>query len=121
MEKRRVTILIDGRPCSFYSDDSDEYIAALEQRTNAFMKQTAGFSGPSSYTNAVLTVLFLTDKLLRAEQETQKETEQKTEAKAEPKTEKKAEPKEGRKNLGKAAGRENGQVSVWDLMEDRGK
>ena len=121
MEKRRVTILIDGRPCSFYSDDSDEYIAALEQRTNAFMKQTAGFSGPSSYTNAVLTVLFLTDKLLRAEQETQKETEQKTEAKTEPKTElkteKKAEPKEGRKNTAKAAGRENGQVSVWDLME----
>ena len=33
------------------------------------------------------------------------------------KTEKKAEPKEGRKNTAKAAGRENGQVSVWDLME----
>ena len=104
MEKRKVTISIGGRPCSFYSDDSDEYIVALEQRVNTVMQETAKFSGSSSYTNAMLTVLSLTDQLMRMEQAEKPE-------KPAQKGKKKADPK--------AAGKDDGQVSVWDLLDDR--
>ena len=95
MEKRRVTISIGGQPCSFYSDDSDEYISALERKTNAVMRQAARYSGSSSCSNAVIAVLLLTDKLLRTE------------------------PKAPRKPVPKAAEEDKGQMSVWDLLEDR--
>lgn len=108
MEKRKVTISIGGRACSFYSDDSDEYISLLEERANAVMKQTARFSGSSSYANAVLSVLFLTDQLLRTEQ-TEKPQAEKPPA---------VEHKGSKKNTGKAPGKDNGQVSVWDLLDD---
>lgn len=99
MEKRKVTISICGKPCSFYSDDPEEYISALEQRVNAAMKQTAGFSGSSAYTNALLTVVFLTDQLLRTEQRGTG----------------------SRKNVPKTEGREKdkGQVTMWDLLDDQ--
>ena len=105
MEKRKVTISIGGQPCSFYSDDPDEYIAALEKKANAVMRQTAGFSGSSIRMNALLSVVFLTDELLRAEQEeAAAETEQKVRKKSPPKAVKTAE-------------NEKTQVSVWDLLE----
>ncbi len=104
MEKRKVTISIGGQPCSFYSDDPDEYIAALEKKANAVMRQTAGFSGSSIRMNALLSVVFLTDELLRAEQEEAAETEQKVRKKSAPKAVKTAE-------------NEKTQVSVWDLLE----
>ena len=100
MEKRRVTVSVGGLPCSFYSDDPDEYISILEQRTNEALRQTAGFSGSSGYRNAVLTVLSLTDQIMRTEQKG------------------KTEPKGNRKSTPKTAGKEDrGQVSVWDLLD----
>ena len=89
MEKRRVTILVDGQPYSFYSDDSEEYLT-------------------SYYTNAVLSVLVLTDELLRMEQ---KNRETASEQKA-------AEARQmpGRKAPGKGAAEDRGQISVWDLL-----
>ncbi len=68
MQKRRVTISIGGVPCVFYSDDSAEYLGTLAQRANAAMRETAEFSGQSAYRNAVLSVLSVTDELLRTEQ-----------------------------------------------------
>ena len=108
MEKRKATILISGQPCSIYSDDPEEYLSALEQRANAVMRQTAVFSGQSAHMNAVLSVLFLTDALLRAEQKMKELTalkeadETKTHA--------------PRKNAVKGKEEENGQVSVWELL-----
>ena len=107
MEKRKVTVSIGGQSCSFYSDDSDEYISELEKRANEAMRQTAEFSRSSPYTNAVLSVLFLTDQLMRAEQPGKLEKTQRAEQKA------------GRKNNQKAVAKDDGQVSVWDLLEDR--
>ena len=108
MEKRKVTVSIGGKPCTFYSDDSDEYIAALEKRANEVMKQTK-FAGSSTCTNAILSVLCLTDQLLRTER-----------AEKPGKTEKpqRAEQKAGKKNNPKVAAEDKGQVSVWDLMDD---
>ena len=105
MEKRRVTVSIGGQYYSFYSDDSDEYISLLEQRVNAAMKQTAGFSGE----NAVLAVIYLTDQLLRTEAMSRDSDKQPA-----------AEP--GRKNAAKAAAKaaknDAGQISVWELLGD---
>ncbi len=115
MEKRRVTITVGGQPYSFVSDDSDEYIRTLEQRTNAALKQTAGFA-PSVYAGAILSVISQTDRLLREEKSAQT---RKTE---EPEKPQKAEPaeKQPRKEPGKkkASTQEKGQVSVWDLLEE---
>ena len=109
MEKRKVTVSIGGKPCTFYSDDSEEYISALEKRANEVMKQTAKFAGSSTCTNAILSVLCLTDQLLRTER-----------AEKLGKTERpqRAEQKVGKKNNPKAAAEDKGQVSVWDLMDD---
>ena len=105
MEKRKVTISVGRQTCSFYSDDSEEYISLLEQRGNEAMKQTAGFSGA----NAVLAVIYLADKLLRTEAAVQ-------EAEKPPKAE------QGRKNAAKAAVKavknDAGQISVWELLEE---
>ena len=73
------------------------------------MKQTARFAGQSAYTNAVLSVLFLTDALLRTEQ---KMKEMFTEKQG---TEQKVQP--SRKNPMKGKDQETGQVSVWDLLD----
>ena len=115
MEKRKVTVTIGGKPCSFFSDDSDEYISALENRANAVMKETARFSGSSVCTNAVLSVLFLTDKLLRIEQADKQEKADKPEqAEKPPRTEQKI----SKKNNTKTTSEDKGQVSVWDLLND---
>ena len=107
MEKRKVTVTIGGQRCSFYSDDSDAYIAALERRANEVMKQTARYSGLSPYTNAILSVVFLTDELMRA-------NEEKTETPKEP-----AEVKPSRKAPVKtSSAQDRRQVSVWELMDD---
>ena len=100
--------MVDGQICSFYSDDSDAYIAALEKRANEVMKQTAKYSGASSHTNAVLSVIFLTDSLMREENE-------KTENAAGP-----AESRKNRKNTASSTAEDKGQVSVWELL-DAGK
>ena len=109
MEKRRVTISIGGQPCSFYSDDSDEYISELEQRVNAAIRLTAG--------NTVRSVILLTDQLMRMEQaaapeavDRQKQTEKQEQTEAPVKRE------PVRK---KAAKTDEGQVSVWDLLGDQ--
>lgn len=115
LEKRKVIVLIGGQPCSFYSDDPDEYISALAQRANAAMRQTAKFSGTSPYTNAVLSVLFLADQLLRREQ-AEAEGRDRPEQAEKPT---RAEQKGGRKPHSKAAAEDAGQVSVWDLLDGR--
>ena len=107
MEKRKVTVSIGGQPCSFYSDDSEEYISALENRVNAAMKQTARFSGASGRTNAILAELLLADQLLRTEQLLRAEQLLRTEQKG------------SRKPAPKAEEKNSGQVSVWDLIGDR--
>ena len=125
MEKRKVTISIGGQLCSFYSDDSDEYISALEQKANAVMKQTAGFSGSSLYRNAVLSVLFLTDELLRAEQGRPQQPEPDKLGSDRPEREDRlpAAEQKIRKNITKSAKKEEerdkAQVSVWDLLNDQ--
>ena len=108
MEKRKVTISIDGKPCSLYSDDPEEYLSILEQRANAVMRETAGFSG-SAYSNAVLSVITLTDELLRSEQKIQNLTAER----------KKDEFRSNspRKNSVKDGEKERGQISVWDILE----
>lgn len=106
MEKRRVTVTIGGQRCSFLSDDSDTYIAALEKKANEVMRQTAPFSGFSPLTNAVLSVVFLTDELMR-------ENKGKTE-----KPEDRDEPRQARKGIVRVSQQEKGQVSIWELMED---
>ncbi|MBO7662926.1 MAG: hypothetical protein J6U01_06105 [Clostridia bacterium] len=106
MEKRKVTVLIGGQLCSFYSDDSDEYLLALEQRANAVMRQTAMFSGSSAYTNAILSVLSQTDALMRLEQ--RKAAAEKPASPAPRKAPAKEESPENRK-----------QISVWDLLSEK--
>ncbi len=103
MEKRKVTVRIGGQRCSFLSDDPDEYISVLEQRADEVMKQTAEFSGLSVRTNALLSVLFQTDRLLRLEQAVQAEKGPVSRAAV-------------RKQNPKSAGKE--QISVWDLLEE---
>ena len=120
MEKRLVTITIGGQCCSFYSDDSDEYISALEQRANEIMRQTARFSLRA---NALLSVISLTDSLMREEKKTEEKKSEETEGavKAEPKPEPKTEPKAGnkrnRKNAASTPEENQDQISVWDLLE----
>jgi len=106
LEKRKVTLQIGGQLCSLYTDDTDEYIAALEKKANAVMRQTAPFSGTSAYTNAVLSVLSLADSLLRKER------------KGSPGRQ--AQPQSGKKPA-KPAPEEKDQVSVWDLLEEGNK
>ena len=112
MEKRKVTVTIGGQRCSFFTDDSDAYISALEQKADEVMRQTAQFSGRSALNNAVLSVVFLTDELMRKNSEKTEKTE-KTEI-----TEAGAVPGPARKAAVKPARQEKGQVSVWDLLED---
>ena len=104
MEKRKVTILVGGEYCSFYSDDPEEYLSALEQRANQVMRQTAKYSGASAQTNAVLSVIYQTDALMRLEKE-------KTRAAEEP-----AEIRKPRKNAAQTSAEDQGQVSVWELL-----
>lgn len=106
LEKRKVTIYIGAQPCSFYSDDSEEYLRALEQKANAVMRETARFSGADQGMNAFLSVLFLTDELLRAEQK-------------QPAPAAKAKEPAGRaaKNTPRPEEKERGQISVWDILE----
>lgn len=111
MEKRLVTVMIGGQRCSFYSDDSDEYISALEQRANEVMRQTARFSLRA---NAVLSVISLTDALMREEKKTE-ETEEGM--KANTGTEPKAENKRSRKGTANASAENKNQISVWELLE----
>lgn len=103
MEKRRVTISIGGQPCSFYSDDPDAYISALEKRANAAMRQAAG--------NPVHAVVYLADRTLRTGQEEKPPKEEPAEKL--PKAQRPEKP--GKKD----AAVEKGQVSVWDLIDGR--
>ena len=111
MEKRRVTIWIGGQPCSFLSDDPDAYLSALEKRANAAMKQAAG--------NPLHAVVSLADQQLRTEQAEKPLKAEKAE-KAE-KPEKTEKPKKAEKpDPGKKSAMvEKGQVSVWDLINEK--
>ena len=102
MEKREVTVSVGGQRCSIYSDDPDEYIAALEEKANRVVERFSGMNAKA--------ILFLTDALMRAEK-----TETPAEEPAERKPEEKAEPKRARKNAPKDLP-ENNQVSMWDLV-----
>ncbi len=105
MEKRKVTIAIDGRPYSFYSDDSYEYIAALEQRANAAVKKTAG--------NTVHTVIFLTDQLMRTEALSQTSPLQSITEQDQPRN-----PEQQRRKSAKPVEKDDGQLSVWELLDE---
>ena len=102
MEKRKVTVTIGGQRCSFYSDDPDEYIAALAEKANTVVEQFSGMNAKA--------ILFLADALMRAEK-AEKPAEEagglKAEAKAEPK----------RAGKGTKVPADKNQVSVWDLMK----
>ena len=110
LEKRSVTISIGGKLYRFLSDDSEEYILALERRVNEAMKQTAPFSGMSSHTNAVLTALLLADELLRTERNAAAASMPRP-----PEVRNRQPAAVSRKNTVKAAGQDNGQISIWDL------
>ena len=105
VKKRKVTVTVDGQSCSFYSDDPDVYISALEQRANEVIRQTERFSGASSRTNAVLSVIYLTDALMRSEKEN--------------KTKSGNENRRPGKNNPQPPAEDQGQVSVWELLDDR--
>ena len=110
LEKRRVTVTIGGQPCSFYSNDPDEYVEELAARANDTLKQVQG--------SPARAVLLLTDMLMRAEKEKTQKTESDTaEIRADVKTETKTawKPEQTRKNTSRSAV-DNGQVSVWDLL-----
>ena len=112
VEKRKVTLSIGGQPCGFYSDDSEAYLTALEHRANAVMKRTARYAGPSAYTNAVLSVLTLTDEL--------REMRELSDAReADPALAGRNPRKPAEKNPPKAPGKDPGQVSVWDILDGR--
>ena len=102
MEKRKVIISVGGQKCTIYSDDPDEYIAALAEKANRVVEQFSGMNAKA--------ILFLTDALMRAEK-----TETLTEEPAEQKPEAKDEAKRVRKNAPKALPESN-QVSMWDLV-----
>ena len=110
MALRKVTITVGGRPCTFLSDDPEEYVSALEQKANAVMRKTGSFSG-SSYSNAILSVVSLTDELLQTEKKIQELSE---EANPEP-----AEKKQAgvRKKSPPKLRESDGQVSVWDVLK----
>ena len=97
-----MTVRIGGQPCSFISDDPEEYISVLEQRANEVMRQTAAFSGWSVQTNALLSLLFQTDRLLRMEQSQNPEKKQNPRAAV-----KEQNPKSPDRD----------QISVWELLE----
>ena len=122
MEKRKVTVMIAGHRCSFYSDDSEAYLSALEQRANHVMRQTARYSGLSFSTNALLSVISLTDALMRAEQgkaEAAKvRAETGIEAKKESGPDTKPESKPARKKAEKPSMENKSQISVWELLDE---
>ena len=103
MEKRKVSIVINGQPCSFYSDDTDEYIKALENKANEAIKQTAG--------NTVYAMIALTDQLMRMEQA--KQAEPVTAVRPSKEDDKPEKPKKARKNMEKT---DDSQMSMWDLI-----
>ncbi len=109
MEKRKVTVLVGGQFCSFYSDDSDEYISSLEKRANEVISRTARLSGMSSHTSAVLSVIYLTDALMREDQKKTNNSDKRTEI------------LKIRKNTAQVSAEDQGQVSVWDLLDTRKK
>ena len=123
MEKRKVSVLVGGQPCSFYTDDTEEYISALAERANAVMHETAQFSGASAWNNALLSVLSLTDTLLRTEQKLQAAQDIPADAvdrsagkgAAGRETPEKKPAAPGKKAVKSASG-DYGQVSVWDLL-----
>ena len=102
MEKRKVIVSVGGQQCSIYTDDPDEYIAALAERANGVVERFSGMNARA--------ILFLTDALMRAEK-----AETPPEKPAERKAEAKAEPKRAGKNTPKVSP-ENNQVSMWDLV-----
>ena len=102
MEKRKVIVSVGGQQCSIYSDDPDEYIAALAEEANKVVEQFSGINAKA--------ILFLTDALMRAEK-----TETPAEEPAERKAEAKAEPKRAKKSAPKVSPGNN-QVSMWDLV-----
>ena len=118
MDKRKVTMMVGGHACTFVSDDPDAYLAALEARANAALRQTSSFSGASAYTTAILAVLSLTDQLMRMEQNAAAAAPD-----GGPPASKGKNPVPGGKNLPKAERKAErkpiGQISVWDLLEGK--
>ena len=91
LEKRRVTISILGQPFSFFSDDPDAYIAALEKKVNEALREARGRN------NAVLAVILLADRLLRMDQQ----------------------PRERETRKPRPVEKDDGQVSIWDLLDEQ--
>ena len=113
LEKRRVTISIGGQAFGLYSDDSDAYIDTLEQRANAVLKRTAGSGEVLSLTNAMLSVIALTDELLRTERKNQQPTGERKAAGSSPSVR-----RDPAKDSTQTPEKDRRQISVWDLLGD---
>ena len=110
MEIRKTTVSIGGKPYRFISDDSDEYIAALETRANDALERAKRLSGSSDDSGGVLAVILLTDRLMRAEQRALQAQNPQNESSKRP------DPKANRKNPSKPPENDKRQISVWDLL-----
>lgn len=106
MEKRNVTIFVAGKPCSFTTTDSEEYIRRLEAAANDVVKKTAQATHRSLQSSTLLSVVTLADQLLRA-QDAEKEAAQ------EPEKTKKKTPRPRKKDASDASD----QMTIWDVME----
>ena len=65
MEKRNVTIFVAGKPCSFTTTDSEEYIRRLEAAANDVVKKTAQATHRSLQSSTLLSVVTLADQIQR--------------------------------------------------------
>ena len=110
MEKRNVTIFVAGKPCSFSTTDSDEYIHRLEAAANDVVKKTARATHRSLQSSTLLSVVTLADQILRAKDAEEEQARQN--------------PAPARKKAaGKTKKQPSGieptdQMSIWDVMEN---
>ena len=108
MEKRNVTIFVAGKPCSFTTTDSEEYIRRLEAAANDVVKKTAQATHRSLQSSTLLSVVTLADQLLRAQDAQQQEATDESQPKKKP--------AKARKQP--AAREPSDQMSIWDVMND---
>ncbi|MBQ6562485.1 MAG: cell division protein ZapA [Clostridia bacterium] len=107
MEKRNVTIFVAGKPCSFMTTDSEEYIRRLEAAANDVVKKTAQATHRSLQSSTLLSVVTLADQLLRAQDSEKQEAQ-------EPPAQKK---RTARPRKQPASKEPSDQMSIWDVMD----
>ena len=106
MEKRSVTIFVAGKPCTFMTTDSEEYIRRLEAAANDVVKKTAQATHRSLQSSTLLSVVTLADQLLRARDE-----QERPEPPAAPRK------KAARPKKQSAEKSPSDQMTIWDVME----